>query len=99
MRFPKMRTGKQTREFIQEFGGLDRRVRGAENAFVEMKNLSSDFYPALSPRPPRALSGNSFEDITVLAALDHLAYIKNNTLVWDADDAVTMPLKKTTATI
>lgn len=95
MRFPKMRTGKQTREFIQEFGGLDRRVRGAENAFVEMKNLSSDFYPALSPRSPRALLDDSFGDVTALTFLDHFAYIKNNSLVWDADEAVTVPLKDT----
>ena len=95
MRFPKMRSTEQTREFIQEFGGLDRRVRGAENAFAEMRNMSSDFYPALSPRPPRGIVRGDMADCTALTACGKLAYIKGNTLYFgEGNDAVTMKLRE-----
>lgn len=95
MRFPKMRSTEQTREFIQEFGGLDRRVRGAENAFAEMRNMSSDFYPALSPRRPRGIVRDDMTDCTALTACGELAYIRGNTLYFgEGSDAVTMKLRE-----
>ena len=95
MRFPKMRSTEQTREFIQEFGGLDRRVRGAENAFAEMRNMSSDFYPALSPRRPRGIVRNDMADCTALTACGKLAYIIGNKLYFgEGNDAVIMDLRE-----
>ncbi len=94
MRFPKMRAAEQTREFIQEFGGLDRRVRIEENAFAEMHNMSSDFYPALSPRRARGIVRRDMLDCSALVVCGKPAYIKGNTLYWgEGEDAVTMELR------
>ena len=92
MRFPKLRVTEQTREFIQEFGGLDRRPRIPENCFSDMRNLTSDQYPALAPREKRGVVGK-IENCNALIARDKLAYVKGNTLYYgEGDDAVTMEL-------
>lgn len=81
MRFPKLRVTEQTREFIQEFGGLDRRPRIPENCFSDMRNLTSDQYPALAPREKRGVVGK-IENCNALIARDKLAYVKGNTLYY-----------------
>lgn len=45
----------QYREIMDKFLGYDKRLSAAEGSFVEMRNLSSDKYPMLSPRKPRGL--------------------------------------------
>lgn len=94
MRFPKMRRRVQTREFVQEFLGLDRRLRIKENAFAEMRNLSGDCFPALSPRKPRGIVRNDMEGVSSVVVCGKIAYVKNNVLCWGlGDDAVTMQLR------
>ncbi len=44
-------------EMISSFGGLDKGAVIAENYFSEMKNMSSDAYPLLSPRAARGRTG------------------------------------------
>jgi len=44
---------------ISSFGGLDKGAVIAENYFSEMKNMSSDAYPLLSPRAARGSTGIS----------------------------------------
>lgn len=82
MRFPKLNVRPQSREFIQEFGGLDRRARISENCFAEMQNLTGDQYPALSPRKKRGIIGTDKKYNAILAAGEHLAYVEGNTLHW-----------------
>lgn len=82
MRFPKLNVRPQSREFIQEFGGLDRRPRISENCFSEMQNLTGDQYPALSPRKKRGIIGTGKKYNAMLAAGDHLAYVEGNMLHW-----------------
>lgn len=94
MRFPKMRRRVQTREFVQEFLGLDRRLRIKENAFAEMRNLSGDCFPALSPRKPRGIVRNDMEGVSSVVVCGKIAYVENNVLYWGlGDDAVTMQLR------
>lgn len=42
-----------TREMIGEFGGYNHNLRIGSNEFFDMKNLSSDHYPVMSPRKRR----------------------------------------------
>ena len=88
MRFSKLRVTAQTREFIQEFGGLDRRPRIAENSFSNMRNLSSDQYPALAPRAPRGVV-RRVEHCNALLVKDELAYVSGNKFVYGETE---MPL-------
>lgn len=44
-------------QMISSFGGLDRGAVIAENYFSDMKNMSSDAYPLLSPRAARGRTG------------------------------------------
>lgn len=94
MRFPKLNIRPQSREFIQEFGGLDRRVRISENCFAEMQNMTGDFYPALAPRRRRGVVGQIAQCNAMTEAAGRLAYVDGNTLYWGIGaDAVTMELK------
>ena len=92
MRFPKLNVRPQSREFIQEFSGLDRRTRILENCFAEMKNLTGDFHPALAPRHRRGIIG-TVEHCNALLAGERLAYVSGNTLYWgQGEDAEKMTL-------
>ncbi|MBR3815132.1 MAG: hypothetical protein IKJ27_00225 [Clostridia bacterium] len=51
---------------IMDFGGLNQRVRGNENEFYDMKNMSSDCYPLLSPRKRRVTAYITDKEITCL---------------------------------
>ena len=93
MRFPKLNIRPQSREFIQEFGGLDRRVRISENCFAEMQNMTGDFYPALAPRRRRGVVGQITQCNAMTEAAGRLAYVDGNKLHWGiGTDAVTIDL-------
>lgn len=53
MSFVKLPSRPQTREIMDRFLGLDRRLNALEGSFAEMTNCSSDSYPMLSPRKGR----------------------------------------------
>ena len=55
MDYIKLPSRPQYREIMDKFLGYDKRLSAAEGSFVEMRNLSSDKYPMLSPRKPRGL--------------------------------------------
>lgn len=50
---PEMMETTKGREVIDAFVGYDARARIPENAFSDMKNMSSSLYPVLSPRGKR----------------------------------------------
>lgn len=53
MRLPYINQISMQRKQIGTFLGLDRRIIIPENAFADMENISSDFYPAVGTRKPR----------------------------------------------
>lgn len=57
---------KSYRDTVMEFGGLNQRVRGNENEFFDMKNMSSDCYPLLSPRRRRMTAYYTANEITAI---------------------------------
>lgn len=57
---------KSYRDTVMEFGGLNQRVRGNENEFFDMRNMSSDCYPLLSPRKRRMTAYYTTNKITAM---------------------------------
>lgn len=55
MRYPKLREIPTTRERIDVFRGYNHNLRIAEGEFYDMRNMSSDDYPVLSPRRQRGV--------------------------------------------
>ena len=53
MKLPLLNEIPATREMIEVFSGYNHNLRIGEGEFYDMKNLSSDDYPVLSPRRKR----------------------------------------------
>lgn len=55
MKYPFLSELPATREMISVFGGYNHNLRISDGEFYDMKNLSSDDYPLLSPRTQRGV--------------------------------------------
>ena len=55
MLYPKLKEIPTSRELVDVFKGYNHNLRIGEGEFYDMKNLSSDNYPVLSPRPKRGV--------------------------------------------
>lgn len=55
MKYPKLREIPTTRERVDVFRGYNHNLRIAEGEFYDMRNMSSDDYPVLSPRRQRGV--------------------------------------------
>ena len=64
MSFTKLPYRPQTRELMDKFLGYDLRPDAPEGSFVDMRNLSSDLFPKLSPRKPRGIYQTPFGNVT-----------------------------------
>lgn len=51
---PELHAVTQQRQVIGEFGGYDHNLRIAENEWYDMRNMSGDLYPLVTPRRQRA---------------------------------------------
>ena len=73
MRFPKLKVPKTSRQTVDVFRGYNRNLRISEGEFFDMKNLTSDSYPVLSPRGKRGVYASPAKP-TGLIAKDGLCY-------------------------
>ena len=55
MKFPTLTELNTSREMVDVFMGYNHNLRIGEGEFFDMRNLSSDSYPVLSPRPKRGI--------------------------------------------
>ena len=55
MRFPKFTEVTRYRDMVTTFGGYNHRLSCAEGQFYDMKNMTSQYFPALSPRKNRGI--------------------------------------------
>ena len=53
MRYPQLKVQASTRNIVDVFMGYNHNLRISEGEFFDMKNLTSDHYPVLSPRSKR----------------------------------------------
>ena len=74
MKYPTLYSKESSRQMIDAFGGYNRNLRISENEFFDMKNMTGNYYPVLSPRGARgvyATPGNP----QGLIAKDALCYV------------------------
>lgn len=55
MRYPTLKAPKNTRKIVDVFRGYNHNLKIKDGEFWDMKNLSSDEYPVLSPRKSRGI--------------------------------------------
>ena len=55
MRFPKLREIESYRDMITVFGGYNHQISCTEGQFFDMKNMTSKYFPILSPRESRGI--------------------------------------------
>ncbi len=72
--YPQLEINDSTRSVQEEFGGYNHNLRIPENQFYNMKNMSGDNYPVLSPRKKRGL-GSQLQNCTAVICKDALCYI------------------------
>ena len=74
MRFPKLREMESTRKMVDTFGGYNHNLRVPDGEFYDMKNMTSDYYPVLSPRKHRGVYATPTSP-TGLISKDSLCYV------------------------
>ena len=80
MLYPELRELETSREMIDVFKGYNHNLRIGSGEFYDMKNLSSQYYPALSPRPQRGLYAASGENYGLISK-DALCYVDGEDFV------------------
>lgn len=55
MKYPTLRELQATRDWVNVFGGYNHNLRISDSEFYEMKNMTGDDYPTLSPRRKRGI--------------------------------------------
>ena len=80
MLFPTMTEVSRYREMTNNFGGYNHRLTCQEGQFYDMKNMTSQYYPILSPRNKRCVAKDAFAPIEMVG---------KNGVMWLADDEPT----------
>lgn len=81
MYYPAINLDGNARNVIELFGGYNHNRRIASGEFYDMKNLSSDEYPLMSPRQTRALLVKSDNIRGILYSDNKLIYLDGDILV------------------
>ena len=53
MKYPTLPVGNSSRQIVEYFKGYNHNLRIGYGEFFDMKNMTSDYYPVLSPRGKR----------------------------------------------
>ena len=80
MRYPKLRELQSSRQMVDVFKGYNHNLRIGDGEFFDMKNMTSDHYPVLSPRGKRGLYASPTHP-TGLIAKDALCYVDGSKFV------------------
>jgi hypothetical protein len=80
MEYPTLNVKQKSRQMSDAFLGYNHNLRIGENEFYDMKNLTSDFYPVLSPRKQRGVYGSPTSP-SGLIAKDALCYVDGSKFV------------------
>ena len=82
MRLPLINSVTRTRKQEGVFGGLDTREIVQDGYFADMKNMSSDYYPAAGPREARGAVIKILEKPNGLYWKNGLAYVDGTCLLY-----------------
>lgn len=80
MKYPKLREIESSRQMVDTFKGYNHNLRISDGEFFDMKNMTSDYYPVLSPRKKRGVYASPTSP-TGLIAKDALCYVDGTTFV------------------
>ena len=80
MRYPTLYTKEASRQMVDVFKGYNHNLRIGDGEFFDMKNMTSDYYPVLSPRGKRGEYA-SLTHPTGLIAKDSLCYVDGTKFV------------------
>ena len=80
MNYPKLRVLETSRQMVDSFKGYNHNLRISDGEFYDMKNMTSDSYPVLSPRGKRGIYAFPASP-TGLIAKDALCYVDGTGLV------------------
>lgn len=80
MRFPTLPTQSSSRQMVDVFRGYNHNLRISDGEFYDMKNMSADDYPVLSPRRRRGLYASPTQALGMIAK-DALCYIDGTDFV------------------
>ena len=80
MNYPKLRVLETSRQMVDTFKGYNHNLRIGDGEFFDMKNMTSDSYPVLSPRGKRGIYASPASP-TGLIAKDALCYVDGTDFV------------------
>ena len=80
MRYPTLYTKESNRKMVDVFKGYNHNLRIGEGEFFDMKNMTADYYPVLSPRKKRGVYASP-ESPKGLIAKDALCYVDGTKFV------------------
>ena len=80
MKYPMLHTTESSRQMVDTFRGYNHNLRIKDGEFFDMKNMTSDSYPVLSPRKKRGIYA-SLNSPTGLIAKDSLCYVDGTDFV------------------
>lgn len=79
MRYSTLPVQKSTRQTTDVFRGYNHNLRIGDGEFYDMKNLTSDYYPILAPRPKRGV--HELFEVEAMLAKDSLCFIHDGHFV------------------
>lgn len=82
MKYPTLPTQNSSREMIEAFKGYNHNLKIGDSEFFDMKNMTSAYYPLLSPRGKRGVYASP-ESPQGLIAKDALCYVDGTAFVID----------------
>ena len=80
MRYPKLRVLESSRQMVDTFKGYNHNLRIGDGEFFDMKNMTSDHYPVLSPRGKRGVYASPTK-LQGLISKDALCYVDGTKFV------------------
>ena len=80
MRLPKLRELESSRQMVDTFRGYNHNLRISDGEFFDMKNMTSDYYPVLSPRKKRGVYASPYSPNGMISK-DALCYVDGTKFV------------------
>lgn len=80
MKYPTLPTQSSSREMLDTFHGYNHNLLIGEGEFFDMKNMTSNYYPLISPRGKRGIAANP-EAAQGMISKDTLCYVDGTNFV------------------
>lgn len=80
MQYPKLKELETSRQMVDAFRGYNHNLRISDGEFFDMRNMTSDYYPILSPRVKRGVYATPAAPAGMIAK-DALCYVDGSNFV------------------